>query len=136
MLFAAESSPVPIYLPIVNQVRAAVAGGDLRPGGALPSVRQLALDLRVNPITASLRFGAPGAAAAEHLGARQGWSATADAPPDLLLSMTAPLPELSASLRAYVRERYGDRRFAALWRSDAPFGEAVQRELEFRRRSW
>lgn len=57
MLFAVEpSSPVPIYLQIVNQVRAAVAGGDLRPGDALPSVRQLALDLRVNPNTVAQAY--------------------------------------------------------------------------------
>ena len=57
MLFAIEpSSPVPIYAQIVAQARAAVAGGGLRPGDALPSVRQLAGELRVNPNTVAQAY--------------------------------------------------------------------------------
>ncbi len=44
-------SGVPIYLQIVNQVRTHVAMGHLQPEDALPSVRQLAVDLMVNPNT-------------------------------------------------------------------------------------
>ncbi len=44
-------SGVPIYLQIVNQVRAHVAMGRLQPEDALPSVRQLAVELMVNPNT-------------------------------------------------------------------------------------
>ena len=52
MLFSVEaSSPVPIYAQVVAQVRAAIAAGELRAGDALPSVRQLAAELRVNPNT-------------------------------------------------------------------------------------
>ena len=39
---------VPIYLQIMSQVKHAVASGDLGPGAQLPTVRQLAADLRVN----------------------------------------------------------------------------------------
>ena len=38
----------PIYLQIVDQIRQLVARGELRPGDQLPTVRQLATDLRVN----------------------------------------------------------------------------------------
>jgi GntR family transcriptional regulator len=38
----------PIYLQIVEQIRQLVARGDLKPGDQLPTVRQLATDLRVN----------------------------------------------------------------------------------------
>ncbi|MBI5384709.1 MAG: GntR family transcriptional regulator [Verrucomicrobia bacterium] len=38
----------PVYLQLVDQVRYAAASGGLRAGDALPSVRQLAEDLRVN----------------------------------------------------------------------------------------
>ena len=41
-------SGMPIYLQIVDQVRAAAASGALRPGEALPSIRPLAEELRVN----------------------------------------------------------------------------------------
>ena len=44
-------SPTPLYEQIASRVRVAVAAGDLRPGDALPSVRSLARDLRVNPAT-------------------------------------------------------------------------------------
>ena len=57
MLFAIEaSSPIPIYAQIVAQVRAALAGGDLRAGDPLPSVRQLAAELRVNPNTVAQAY--------------------------------------------------------------------------------
>lgn len=38
----------PIYSQIVEQVKAQVATGALKPGDQLPTVRQLAADLRVN----------------------------------------------------------------------------------------
>jgi GntR family transcriptional regulator len=41
-------SGMPIYLQIVDQIKAAAASGALRPGEALPSIRPLAEELRVN----------------------------------------------------------------------------------------
>jgi GntR family transcriptional regulator len=41
-------SGVPIYVQIVEQVRQRVSTGELRPGDQLPTVRQMATDLRVN----------------------------------------------------------------------------------------
>ncbi len=41
-------SGVPIYLQIVEQVRQRVTSGALRPGDQLPTVRQMATELRVN----------------------------------------------------------------------------------------
>ncbi len=45
------SNGVPIFLQIVQQVKYKIATGALMPGDQLPSVRQLANDLRVNPNT-------------------------------------------------------------------------------------
>lgn len=41
-------SHVPIYLQIVEQIRGAIAAGGMPPGTQLPTVRQMAADLRVN----------------------------------------------------------------------------------------
>ncbi len=41
-------SGVPSYVQIVEQVQAFLASGDLKPGDQLPTVRQLASELRVN----------------------------------------------------------------------------------------
>lgn len=44
-------SGVPIYRQIIEQVKYAIARGELEPGDRLPTVRQLAVDLSVNPNT-------------------------------------------------------------------------------------
>jgi len=44
-------SGVPVYRQIVDQARGAVAAGSLSPGDQLPTVRQLAVDLEINPNT-------------------------------------------------------------------------------------
>src|SRR6266849_3762520 len=41
-------SGMPIYLQLVDQIKAAAASGTLRTGEALPSIRPLAEELRVN----------------------------------------------------------------------------------------
>lgn len=42
---------VPVYRQIVDQVRGAIASGSLTAGDQLPTVRQLAVDLAINPNT-------------------------------------------------------------------------------------
>ena len=50
------SSGVPIYRQIVDQVHALVAGGLLKEGDLLPSVRQVAQTAAVNPMTVSKAY--------------------------------------------------------------------------------
>ncbi|MAT71852.1 MAG: GntR family transcriptional regulator [Planctomycetaceae bacterium] len=50
------SSGVPIYRQIIDQVHALVAGGKLRPGDLLPSVRTVARAADVNPMTVSKAY--------------------------------------------------------------------------------
>ena len=45
------ASGVPVYRQIMDQVMAGVAAGTLSAGDQLPTVRQLAVDLQINPNT-------------------------------------------------------------------------------------
>jgi len=57
-LFAvAPGSTEPIYRQLVELVRRRVAAGQLRAGDELPSVRELAQSLAVNPMTVSKAYG-------------------------------------------------------------------------------
>ena len=52
MRFSIDSkSGVPFYRQIIEQTKFAIARGDLQPGDRLPTVRQLAVDLSINPNT-------------------------------------------------------------------------------------
>jgi GntR family transcriptional regulator len=42
---------VPVYRQIMDQVRSGLAAGSLSPGDQLPTVRQMAVDLAINPNT-------------------------------------------------------------------------------------
>jgi GntR family transcriptional regulator len=57
MLFQVNfKSGKPIYLQLVDQVKAAAASGAMRPGEALPSIRPLAEELRVNRNTVAKAY--------------------------------------------------------------------------------
>jgi len=49
-------SAVPIYLQIVHSVKHQVATGRLKPGEQLPTVREMATNLRVNPNTVARAY--------------------------------------------------------------------------------
>ncbi len=44
-------SGVPVYRQVIDQVRGGIASGSLNAGDQLPTVRQLAVDLEINPNT-------------------------------------------------------------------------------------
>jgi len=46
----------PIYVQLRERVVAQILAGDIRPGEALPSVRQVAAELAINPITVSKAY--------------------------------------------------------------------------------
>ena len=53
----AVGSGVPIYQQLVAQVRRRIAGGQLKAGDKLPTARDLAQSLTINPMTMSKAFG-------------------------------------------------------------------------------
>lgn len=57
MVFALNfKSGLPVYLQLVDQVKAAAASGALKPGEPLPSIRPLAEQLRVNRNTVAKAY--------------------------------------------------------------------------------
>ena len=51
-----EHSGVPVYRQLIDQVQAAIAAGVLTVGDQLPTVRQVAVDLVINPNTVSRAY--------------------------------------------------------------------------------
>lgn len=49
-------SGVPVYRQLIDQVQAATASGTLKPGDQLPTVRQVAVDLTINPNTVARAY--------------------------------------------------------------------------------
>ena len=49
-------SGIPIYRQLIEQARRMISSGQLRPGDALPSVRELATTHAVNPMTISKAY--------------------------------------------------------------------------------
>ncbi len=47
---------IPIYLQLINQVKRAAASGLLKAGDQMPSVRELAVELTVNPNTVARAY--------------------------------------------------------------------------------
>ncbi len=56
MFILNPQSGIPIYRQLLEQVKRMVASGQLQPGAALPSVRELALTHAVNPMTISKAY--------------------------------------------------------------------------------
>jgi Predicted transcriptional regulators len=49
-------SGVPLYVQIEEQIKTAIASGVLQPGDRLPAVRELALELTINPNTVARAY--------------------------------------------------------------------------------
>lgn len=46
----------PLFTQLINQIKQAVVNGDIKPGDALPSIRQLANDLEINNKTVAKAY--------------------------------------------------------------------------------
>lgn len=56
MFHVNESSGIPVYLQLREQILHAISKGQLRPGDQLPTVREVAVDLRINPNTVNRAY--------------------------------------------------------------------------------
>ena len=50
------ASGIPFYRQVIDQIKYAIARSELKPGDQLPTVRQLAVDLAINPNTVSKAY--------------------------------------------------------------------------------
>lgn len=92
--------PLPIYAQIDRSLRAAIATGRLAPGAQLPTVRQLAVDLRVNANTVARVY-----AELERGGlieTRRGIGSFVAASPPAVGATRDRLPELKALVRRFL----------------------------------
>jgi GntR family transcriptional regulator len=51
-----ERSPEPVFSQLITQIREAVRSGELKPDSPLPTIRQLAADLQINPNTVAKAY--------------------------------------------------------------------------------
>jgi GntR family transcriptional regulator len=102
----------PIYAQLERALRAAVATGRLRPGDQLPTVRQLAVDLRVNANTVARVYAELERAGV--LETRRGVGSFVSATP----ARAQPARERDRRLRAFVTRMLADADAAGFTRDD------------------
>jgi len=51
-----DRSNVPVFSQLISQIREAVRSGQLKPGATLPAIRQLAVELQINPNTVAKAY--------------------------------------------------------------------------------
>jgi len=84
MFHVRPESGEPIYLQLVRQITHAITSGALRTGARLPTIRQLAADLVINPNTVARAYRELERSGLVSSGTRRG-TVVKNAPPRLLL---------------------------------------------------
>jgi GntR family transcriptional regulator len=100
MLVIDLKDPRPLYQQVVDGIKAAIARGELAPGDALPSVRDLAETLAANPNTIAHAYRELQVAGVIHV--RQGKGAWVAQPP------SPAAPEQIERLREQLRRLLAD----------------------------
>lgn len=115
-------SDQPIYLQIVEQIRQKVAQGELNPGDQLPTVRQMAADLRVNFNTVARAYrllDEAGLISTQHGRGTYIWKA-----PDPQITMQVRQQSLTSLTRNFLNEA------ARMGFQPAEVSEIVQKSLD------
>lgn len=98
-------SPLPVYEQIVLQIRKAISEGVLAIGDPLPPIRQLALDLEVNPATVAKAYQILDKDAIIKTAGRRGTFVHAKAMPNLKETLHSAAAEQVRELVAYWKSR-------------------------------
>ena len=112
----------PLYAQLERGLRAAIASGRLRPGDQLPTVRQLAVDLRVNANTVARVYGELERAGV--IGTRRGVGSFVTASP----AQARPAREHERRLRALATRVLADAEAAGFTLDDLLTALEAQRE--------
>jgi GntR family transcriptional regulator len=112
----------PLYAQLERGLRAAIASGRLRPGDQLPTVRQLAVDLRVNANTVARVYGELERAGV--IGTRRGVGSFVTASP----AQARPAREHERRLRAFATRVLADAEAAGFTLDDLLTALEAQRE--------
>ena len=112
----------PLYAQLERGLRAAIASGRLRPGDQLPTVRQLAVDLRVNANTVARVYGELERAGV--IGTRRGVGSFVTASP----AQARPAREHERRLRAFATRVLADAESAGFTLGDLLTALEAQRE--------
>jgi len=107
------ADPVPIWSQIEEGVRRLVASSALAPGASVPSVRDLARKIRVNPATVSKAYQRLTTAGVLEVRRGDG-TYVASAPPPLLMHESARLPREGAVRLASLAMTLGAKQDEAL----------------------
>jgi DNA-binding transcriptional regulator YhcF (GntR family) len=118
------SSKVAAYEQIASEIRALLVAGDLRPGDALPTVRQLAVDLNVHHNTVAQAY---------RILADEGWLDIHRGRGARVVPRTGHAPKNSGAKDSFSRQL---RRLAAKAASEGIPPKAIAQELKTRARQF
>ncbi len=107
-------SGIPIYLQVVERIKERLASGQLKPGDQLPTVRSLAMDLRVNFNTIARAYRILDEAGI--ISTQQGRGT---------YILDAPLPETAEAMRQQALKDLTRRYIADAERLNATLGEVL-----------
>lgn len=110
---------IPIYLQIIDKMSISIASGEYQPGDKLPSVRDFAMEIGVNPNTLQRAFGVMEQKGLVHVDRTNGRYVTEDA--SVLLSLRKELAN------KYIEELVG--RLRQMKMSDDEVLEAIKEWL-------
>ncbi len=98
------TSGMPIYRQLMDQIRALVSSGRLKPGDRLPSVRQMAADLQVNMMTVSKAYARLEADGALERERGLGMCIPVSAPQSTAATSKVPVNERQQELKPFAEE--------------------------------
>ncbi|NCB40271.1 MAG: GntR family transcriptional regulator [Erysipelotrichia bacterium] len=103
MIRISDDSPIPIYQQIIDAMRREILAGVFAPDSRLPSIRELAIELKVNPNTVAKAYQEMASEGAIYFKRGQGAYVTAQSADDLLKQAKAEMAKHILEIIAIAR---------------------------------